>query len=163
MMNLAAQLSMSGTPIFNKRNIVFVALAIGTGLGIAVLSGGGVATGGGFKVSGDLLNLLTVVGGVIGVWQLAGNALDSMRSESDKRDRYHDREIADLKTRLEAIATSLTEHQQAIGHTKSLEQILQLKDQVSDIRAALAVSTRQGEIFLKLDRLEKELELLKVR
>lgn len=151
MSQIAVQSNMSA-PV--KRILIIIGLVV-VGFALLPISGGGV-----FKFSGDLVNLIAVVGGVLAILQIVNNSIDGMRTESDRRDRFHDQQISDLKTRLEAIATQLIEHQSALGHTGSLEQILQIKDQVSDLRAALAVSTRQGEVFLKLDRLEKEIERL---
>ena len=120
----------------------------------------------------ELLNLSGIalggIGALLGLWQaiLAINAsndakeaslqatLNDIRSSFNERDRHHDQRLADIQAQLE-------QHQNSLGHTGALEQILQIKDQVSDLRAALAMATRQGEIFLKLERLEKDLERLK--
>jgi hypothetical protein len=165
---------MNAPHLSNRQKLFFLAAGIGF-IGFLILRGIRVD----FKNTAELFNFigigLATVGAMLALWQVVlaintandtkeaslQSVLEGIRKESDDRDRHHDQRLADIQSQLASLSTQLELHQASLGHTGSLNQILAIKDQLSDVRAALAVSTRQGEIFLKLDRLEKELEQLK--
>lgn len=125
------------------------------------------------KDFGGLSGLVGIVSAAIGVfiggWQIfltqEGSAetkkeaiasqISAIQKSSDERDRHHEELLADIKAQIATISTHLSQHQQSLGHDGSIRQILDLTNKISQLEAAVAFQTRQGEFSNKLDRLAR--------
>lgn len=157
----------------SKRKLLLVAgFALGA-MGIILLSKISLKDFGG--LSGLIGIMLASIGLLIGGWQILLSqetshdakeaaitaSLTAIKKESDDRDRLHEQQLSDMKARLEAIAAHLDQHQQSLGHDGSLTHILNIKDHLSELKAVVAVLSRQGEVIAKLTRLERDIQALK--
>lgn len=151
-------------PWLNKSNINLVALA-GVGFGVAFLFNGSAgASAINFKFSGDAMNLIAVVGGVIGGWQVISSMIDGIQKESTARDRYHDEQISGIKSQIEGMASQLEHHVSQLGHDGTINRVMDLQKEVADCRSALSGLSLQGEFALKLEELELQMqEIIKDR
>jgi hypothetical protein len=86
--------------------------------------------------------------------------VDEIRDYSNKRDFYHEQQLGLLNQYISEMRAHLDNHQRIFGHPDLVKELLAVKDQVSDLRAQVAVIGRQGEIILKLERLQGEVSKL---
>ncbi|MBD2492607.1 hypothetical protein [Aulosira sp. FACHB-615] len=107
------------------------------------------------QFSGDFLNLLTVVGAVITVWQIVSSAVDKMQSELAGRDRIHDEQISKIWVKVEANATAIDHHAGIYGHNGTVEEMARLKDRLAQVEAICAVNSQLGTILLRVEELER--------
>lgn len=80
--------------------------------------------------------------------------IDEIRIASDKRDFYHEQQLGLLSNYVAEMRSHLEHHQTQLGHHGTLEQLLLVKDQMADLRASVAAIGRQGEVILKLEKLQ---------
>ena len=52
-------------------------------------------------------------------------------------------------------------HRSLVGHPEMVKELLSIKDGVADLRAVVAAIGRQGEVILKLENLQGEVDKLK--
>lgn len=167
---------MSSPKLTKRQKILFIAFILGLG-GFLLLRGIRIN----FKDTNELVTflglVLTMAGLLLGAWQIilainanteaketsVQSALDTMRRESDQQDRRHDDQIASLVTRVEAIATQMEHHEELVGHTETIKQLLAIKDLLGELQAAIKYYSREGETLLRLQQIEDELRLIKIQ
>lgn len=86
--------------------------------------------------------------------------IDEIRDYSNKRDFYHEQQLGLLNQYISEMRAHLDNHQKMLGHPDLVKEVLAVKDHVSDLRASVAAIGRQGEIILKLERLQGEVSKL---
>ncbi len=86
-----------------------------------------------------------------------------LKNISDQKDLSHEQDINKIKQSLFALETYIKNHDKSPGHQTMVSEILRIKDEIHNLRAAIAVLTKQGEIELKLRKMQKEIQLFKPR
>lgn len=122
----------------------------------------------GFKGGFQITEILSIAGLLFAAWQtLIGissareSQINKIIEASDKRDFYHEQELSKLIIALADVQNKIEYHTNQPGHQIMVEQILQIKDTLSDLRAIVAVLSRQGEIALKMEKMQNEINTLK--
>lgn len=77
-------------------------------------------------------------------------------AEMKEKDSTHDKRIVELMTEISFLSIRLTSHSGEYGHEKIVEEVLKIKDQMSDLNANVVFLTEQGAIVRQLDRVKKD-------
>lgn len=84
-----------------------------------------------------------------------------IREDFNKRDFYHEQQLGLLNQYISEMRAHIESHRSLVGHPEMVKELLSIKDGVADLRAVVAAIGRQGEVILKLEKLQNEVDNIK--
>ena len=128
--------------------------------------------------SSDTGNYIAIAALFIGAWQVQDarenkiegaiaalrkeleDAISKVEGDSDRRDSYHDQQLAQIQQQLASLSQRAESHQEDVR--RLYEHIFENKDKLAEHGATLAVLGKQGEIILAVNNMRGEFAALKI-